>query len=167
MNRHPAVEHFIEQLGLATESEGLSRTAGRLLAYLLLAPEPVPFEELAAELKVSRGGVSANTRLLEERGVVERVARPGDRRVYYRITADVFGNLIEGRLHRRRRIREILAEARREIPPELGFARERLAGMDRFYRFLIERLERTVEDWRAEHPQSEAPGEPDRKRGDT
>jgi len=145
-----AAARFIENLGLTTEAEGLSRTAGRLLAYLLLAKEPVTFDEIARDLGVSRGGVSANTRFLESRGILERVPREGERKAGYRLTADPFDHLVTARLARRRRTREVVVEALGALPPGPSPARRRLQDMQRFYEMLIERLESVVTDWRAE-----------------
>ncbi len=80
-----AEEHFVEGMGLALEEDRLPRIAGRLVGLLMLSPEPVRFDHLAARLQVSRGSVSTNTRLLENMGVIERVTRPGDRRDYFQI----------------------------------------------------------------------------------
>ena len=144
----PAASRFIENLGLTTEAEGLPRTAGRLMAYLVLAGEPVTFDEIVRDLGVSRGGVSANTRFLESRGVLERVTRPGERKARYRLTADPFDHLVTGRLARRRRTREVVTEALDALPEGPSPARERLEEMKRFYDILIDRLESVVADWR-------------------
>jgi DNA-binding transcriptional regulator GbsR (MarR family) len=146
----PAALHFIESLGMTTEEEGLPRTAGRLMAYLLLATGPVTFDDIVRDLGVSRGGASANTRFLESRGVLERVGLPGSRRVGYRITEDPFDHLVTGRLARRRKTRDVVdaaLAAASELPPA---ARERLREMRRFYDILILRLESVAEDWRSQ-----------------
>ena len=56
---------FIERMGLAFESDGLPRIAGRIFGLLLLSEDCRSLDELAAELKVSKGSVSTNARLLE------------------------------------------------------------------------------------------------------
>lgn len=140
---------FIENMGLATEAEGLTRTAGRLMAYLLLAPGPVTFDDIVHDLRVSRGGASASTRFLESRGILERVPVPGSRRVGYRITADPFDHLVTARLARRRKTREVVNRA---LAAETGLdprARARLRDMKRFYDLLIDRLDSVAEEWRA------------------
>jgi hypothetical protein len=148
--RPDAAARFIESLGLATEEEGLPRTAGRLMAYLLLAPEPVTFNDIVRDLGVSRGGASATTRFLESRGVLERVPLPDRRRVGYRISEDPFDHLVTGRLARRRKTREVVAAALTAGPGLDPRARARLREMKRFYDILIHRLESVAADWRAE-----------------
>ncbi len=82
---HAAEERFIEGMGLALEEDRLPRIAGRLVGLLILSPQPLRFDRLAERLRVSRGSISTNTRLLENMGVIERVTRPGDRRDYFQI----------------------------------------------------------------------------------
>jgi len=83
-----AEERFIEAMGLAHEEDRLPRIAGRLVGLLILSPEPVRFDHLAARLRVSRASISTNTRLLENMGVIQRVTRPGDRRDYFKINEE-------------------------------------------------------------------------------
>jgi DNA-binding transcriptional regulator GbsR (MarR family) len=44
-------------------------------------------DEMAEQLQVSKASVSANARLLETIGMIERVTKPGDRRDYYAATS--------------------------------------------------------------------------------
>jgi DNA-binding transcriptional regulator GbsR (MarR family) len=145
----PALARFVENLGLTTEAEGLPRAAGRLMAYLLLADEPVTFDDMVRDLGASRGGVSANTRFLESRGILERVPLQGERKTGYRLTADPFAHLVSARLARRRRTRDVIMEALSALPDRPSPARARLEEMKRFYDILIERLESVAADWRA------------------
>jgi DNA-binding transcriptional regulator GbsR (MarR family) len=90
--------HFIETMGLALESEGLPRIAGRIFGLLLVSAEARSLDELAAELQVSKASISTNARLLEHRGVLEQVSRPADRRDYYQIPHDLFSHTMAQRL---------------------------------------------------------------------
>ena len=93
-------ETFIERMGLAAESDGLSRIAGRLFGALLLESEPRSLDDLAEQLAVSKASISTEARRLLERGVAERIGKPGDRRDYYSLTPDFFGQIIRFRLSR-------------------------------------------------------------------
>jgi len=75
-------------MGLAHEEDRLPRIAGRVMGLLILSPEPVRFDHLAQRLRVSRGSISTNTRLLENMGAIERVTRPGDRRDYFQVNQE-------------------------------------------------------------------------------
>lgn len=70
-----ATAHFVESMGLTLESDGLPRIAGRIFGWLLVSEEAQSLDDLAAELRVSKGSVSTNTRLLEQRGVTPTCPR--------------------------------------------------------------------------------------------
>ena len=79
--------HFVEDIGLFFEQMGLPRMAGRILGVLLISdPEAQSIPDLAQSLKASKSAISTMTRLLSEVGLIERVASPVPRRVYYRFT---------------------------------------------------------------------------------
>lgn len=150
----PAIEEFIERLGMETQCEDLARTAGRVFAYMVVRGGPCSGDELAETLQISRGGVSMSTRSLESRGLIERMGLPGDQKVYYRLPDDPFGNLVEGALERRRRIRDITRHARTaldgvQLEPELEGAADRLARMEAFYELVVRRMETGLQAWKA------------------
>jgi DNA-binding transcriptional regulator GbsR (MarR family) len=77
--------HFVEDIGLFFEQMGLPRMAGRILGVLLISdPEAQSIPDLAQSLQASKSAISSMTRLLTEVGLIERVASPIPRRVYYR-----------------------------------------------------------------------------------
>jgi DNA-binding transcriptional regulator GbsR (MarR family) len=106
----PVAERFVDRLGHLFELDGLPHIAGRIFGWLLLSPGPQSLEELAVALRVSKGSVSQDTRLLERIGALERVTRPGDRRVYYQAGDHLSARMLELRLERFRRTREVLQE---------------------------------------------------------
>jgi DNA-binding transcriptional regulator GbsR (MarR family) len=69
-------DEFIELMGRHFDEEGVARIAGRLFGLLMLGEEPCSLDELAARLRVSKGSVSSNARLLEDWGLAERVTWP-------------------------------------------------------------------------------------------
>lgn len=86
----PAHERFVEQFGLLWEGQGLSRVAGRIVGLLTLVDGPRNLDEIAVALNVSKGAVSADARLLQARGLLERTPAPaGDRRDYYAVAPDL------------------------------------------------------------------------------
>ena len=54
-----------------------------ILGLLLIAHEPLSAEDIASILKVSRGSVSTNFRLLLTSALAEKVTYPGDRTTYF------------------------------------------------------------------------------------
>lgn len=142
-----AFDEIVERFGVFAEQEGLSRTAARLFGLMLLEGGPLSFDELVERLRASRGGVSTNARHLEAIGVLERTARPGDRRVYYRLAGSPYRRLVERTLERRRRFVGLLQEAHEAIPEDREDARGRFAEMLRFYDRYVERTTATLDEW--------------------
>ena len=157
---HEAVVDFIEQMGLASESNGLSRIAGRIIGYLLAEEGDHSLDDIVEHLNVSKGSVSTNARHLEQLGIIERRSIPGDRRDYYRIGDHPWENLqlmIRRRLTRTLRALETGLD---RIPDDLDGTRQRLTTWHRFHSFLVEDFEHTHERWEHwidEHPAKTAP----------
>ncbi len=136
---------FIEKMGLLFEADGMPRTAGRMLALLLLSAEALSLDELAEALQVSKASASTNARLLERMGALERVGRPGDRRDYYGVNECMPERMLAIRLERVARIRELVAEGLEAIEPGEPAVRERLEELERFHGSVVEKLERSLE----------------------
>ena len=139
-------ESFIERMGLAAENDGLSRIAGRLFGALLIHSEPRSLDDLADQLAVSKASISTEARRLVERGVAERIGKPGDRRDYYSLTADFFAQIIRFRLGRWAGLQRLAHEMQgAEEMPRL--VRERFAHIDEFNTFVLARVEEALRDW--------------------
>lgn len=136
-----AVEEFVERLGLVAQADGLPRIAGRIMGLLVIYGGPFSFAELAERLKVSRGSISTNSRLLENLGVIERIARPGERQDYFQIRPEPYVELLRGSLGRLYKAREVVAAAQRKLPESWRDAQGRLGDLGAFYNGLIERTE--------------------------
>lgn len=128
------VEQFIERMGLNAQSDGMPRIAGRLFGYFIIHGGPVSFAQLAEELKVSRGSVSTNARMLESIGFIEKVTMPGDRQDYYQLSQSPYVRMIDGVLARMRRMQTIVDQADNSIPDSMQETKQRLREMKRFYR---------------------------------
>lgn len=79
----PELSRFIESMGRYFESFGIPRIGGRILGLLLVAHEPLSAEDIASILKVSRGSISTNFRLLLTSALAEKVTFRGDRTTYF------------------------------------------------------------------------------------
>src|SRR5437773_2642922 len=97
---------FVEKLAVLLETDGMPRVAGRLFGLLLVSAEPRSLDELAKQLGLSKASISINARLLEEKGLVERVGRQADRRDYYRIAEDILERTLEQRSAKIRRFQQ-------------------------------------------------------------
>lgn len=77
-------KHFIEDISLYFEQMGMPRMAGRVLGVLLISnPPEQSINDLCEVLQASKSSISTTTRLLSEMGLIERVAPPLPRRVYF------------------------------------------------------------------------------------
>lgn len=141
--------HFVETMGLALESDGLPRIAGRIFGLLLVSEEAHSLDDLAAELKVSKASVSTNARLLEDRGVLERVSRPADRRDYYQMPRDLFSHTMAQRVARWQRFHEAIGAARTSLPIRSPEVRERLEEYERAYAYMSRVIQEALGRWQA------------------
>jgi len=92
------VRRFVEAGGNTTHAFGLGRMIGRLYAWLYLSPGPVPLEDLAANLSVSKASASIVVRQLAALQAVRQVWIPGDRRDFYEAETNFSTILREGLL---------------------------------------------------------------------
>jgi DNA-binding transcriptional regulator GbsR (MarR family) len=141
--------NFTERMGLALESDGLPRIAGRIFGLLLVSEDARSLDDLAAELRVSKGSVSTNTRLLEQRGLLERICRPADRRDYYRALPDLFNHTMALRLARWERFHQVIAAARASLPIRSPEVRHRLEEYADAYAFMSQVIREALTRWQA------------------
>jgi DNA-binding transcriptional regulator GbsR (MarR family) len=141
--------NFIERMGLALEADGLPRIAGRIFGLLLISEDARSLDDLAAELRVSKGSVSTDARLLEQRGLLERVCRPADRRDYYSVPPDLFIHTMAQRLARWQRFHEAIGAARTSLPIRSPGVRERLEEHEQAYTFMSQVIREALTRWQA------------------
>ncbi len=139
---------FIDRMGLALESDGLPRIAGRIFGLLLVSEDCRSLDQLASALRVSKSSVSTNARLLEQHGVLERNSRPSDRRDYYRVPPDLFSHTMAQRLQRWERFHEAIGDARTALPIRSRKVLERLEEYDSAYAFLTQAIREALVRWR-------------------
>lgn len=102
---------FVERLAVALETDGFPRIAGRIFGLLIMSDVELSLDEIATTVDASKASASVNTRMLEDKGLIDRVSRTGDRRDYYRIADDPFLRTMEQRLARWSRVRSVVADA--------------------------------------------------------
>lgn len=136
MPDHPSPDtiriDFIEQTGLATQAEGLPRIAGRVFGMLIYDGDVVSFGDLATKLQVSRASISTSIRMLEERGLVKRVTKPGERQDFFQLAANPYGTMLEGIQKRNHAIHEDIKQMIQSLPANAG-ATPRLTAYANFY----------------------------------
>ena len=135
-------EEFIESMGLRFQDQQMPRIAGRLFGLLLIDGGPYSFGELAERLKVSRGSISTNARMLADFGLIERVAKPGDRQDHYRIEPDGLVRIFRKQLVKLRENGKHYRDTADKLPPESAAARRRLIASAILAQKAAEGLER-------------------------
>ena len=85
-------DRLMEAGGQAAHDLGFGRIMGRIVVYLYLTDGERSLDEIEADLALSKAAVSGAARQLETLGLLRRIGRPGDRKVYYR-TADNLGEV--------------------------------------------------------------------------
>jgi DNA-binding transcriptional regulator GbsR (MarR family) len=161
-------ELFVDRMGQAAESDGLSPIAGRLFAILLFSDEPRSLDELADTLGVSKASFSTAARRLLERHIAERVSRPGDRRDFYELAPDFFAQIIRARTAHWRRLQALANTVRDTAHRPSAIVRDRLASIDELHAIVIDRVDAALDEWEARARKralkTSAPGMPRRRR---
>jgi DNA-binding transcriptional regulator GbsR (MarR family) len=151
--------HYVEEVALGFERQGLFRMAGRVVGWLLICDPPEQtFGQIAEVLQASKGSISAAMKFLVPAGLVERISRPGVRRDYYRCRPGAWAELArdQSRLYDdfrklAQRGLELLADA----PAE---RRERLQGMHDLYAWLEREMPALWDRWRQHQKQQPTGG---------
>jgi len=138
---------FIESMGLVYQADNLPRIAGRIIGLLMVTDDLFTLQELADALEVSRGSISTNTRLLEQFGMTERVARSGERQSYYRLTDDPYSKVMRGAGQRLRKARDIVNNALKKIPKTNKGAQKNLKEISRFYDITVKGIDDIVDEY--------------------
>ena len=146
-----AIAAYIEDVALFWEAQGLPRIGGRILGLLLVCDPPHrSATQLATELQVSKGSVSAMTRLLAASDSIHKVAIPGQRGTFYALTPNGLERKFTRRLTEMTRFEALATRGLALLadrPPE---SRERLEMVASLYAFMDRELPLLLEKWRRE-----------------
>jgi DNA-binding transcriptional ArsR family regulator len=103
---------FVEAMADLALVYGTPRAVRRVLAWMVVCePEEQTAFAIQDALGLSAGTVSVTLRLLVEAGLLERVTRPGDRRVYHRINVNGWVRVLEERFRAITEMREVADRA--------------------------------------------------------
>lgn len=138
--KYNGTEEFVEKMGLLFETQGIARSAGRIAAWLLVSPEPHTLDEIATALKISKAAASTSTRFLEQVDMVEKVAKPGDRKVYYRFADGVWAKAVRRGIAKLEAFVKIAREGRELVDRDNTVAQKRLVEMEEFYKATLQAL---------------------------
>ncbi|MFH1650779.1 MAG: MarR family transcriptional regulator [Chloroflexota bacterium] len=139
---------FVEEVGVIFEQTGLSRMAGRIFGWLLIAEPPhQSTAQLAEELVASKASISTMTRLLIRTNLIEKVCLPGVRQDYFRLRGDAWRHIIRHGLQDEISLFRNLAEHGLALSSAPAFSRERLKEMRDIYTFLEQEFPALVNHW--------------------
>src|SRR5450432_1047562 len=121
-----STKQFILHWGEMGTRWGVNRTVAQVHALLYLSPESLTAEEIADFLSVARSNVSTSLKELQNWNLVQIDSRMGDRRDFFRTSADVwtlFLTVVEQRVEREiiptlTMLRRCAAEAQSERPAQ-------------------------------------------------
>jgi DNA-binding transcriptional regulator GbsR (MarR family) len=148
---HFEAMHFVEDVGLLLERQGMPRMAGRIIGWLLICDPPhQSASQLAQVLGASKASISTMTRLLIEMNLVEQVGVPGQRRDHFHIKPgawdevmrETLDEIVLGRQLADRGL-ELLGGKSAELKQRLREAHEVYAFFEEEYPALLERWEKT------------------------
>jgi DNA-binding transcriptional regulator GbsR (MarR family) len=140
-----SARQFILHWGEMGTRWGVNRTVAQVHALLYLSPESLTAEDIADTLSVARSNVSTSLKELQNWNLVQIDSRIGDRRDFFRTSADVwtlFLTVVDQRVEREilptlAMLQRCAAEAKAERPAEPTTA-TRIAAMQSFLEDLHE-----------------------------
>jgi DNA-binding transcriptional regulator GbsR (MarR family) len=139
-------KHFIEDISLYFEQMGLPRTAGRVLGVLLICDPPAQsLTDLCEILQASKSSISTTTRLLTEMGLVERVASPLPRQVYFQFKSGGWVVFIRQRLKLWASLHRIAERGLELLPDREPGLRERLEEAHDMFSLIEDQLPALLE----------------------
>lgn len=153
IDRHPPTEEqrFIEDMGIFFERAGATRMMGRVLGWLLIAQPPLQSaDDLVDTLHVSRGAISTTIRQCVDRGLVDRVSLPGQRRDFYQIRPGAWMQVMHRSIPLVASVRTLADRGLTLVADQPPQARARLEEMRSLYVFFEERLPALIEEWEAQ-----------------
>ena len=139
---------FAEQMGIIWERTAGSRMAGRILGWLLVCdPAEQTAADLAEALHVSAGSISTNTRQLIQFKLVEKVARRGDRRAWYRLAPDAWVGALRAQVAEVTLMRELAMRGLHAMQDAPAARRGRLEELHELYEWFENEYPRFIEGY--------------------
>jgi DNA-binding transcriptional regulator GbsR (MarR family) len=145
-----AVLEFVESWGSMGSLWGINRSMARVQALLLATKEPLGLEEVASELKMSRGNASMCLKELRNWGVVRRINLTGERRDFYIAETDIWSMAFRIATERKKREFDPALQALRKVLNSTGkddeIVRERLGELEELLASVDRVLQRVLAD---------------------
>lgn len=140
---------FIDKLGMYYEDYGIPRIGGRILGLMLVSEKPLSAEQMAKHLKISRGSVSTNVRLLTSSGLLERTTVAGERTDYYVVSESIWERAIQIRIEGFTNLKRIVEQGIQAVESKPS-ANNQLYEMRQWVDVMINSHEQTLMNWKKE-----------------
>ena len=137
-------DDFIARMGVIASNDGMPRMSGQVFAMLVFEGEEVAFGDLAKRLSVSRATISTSIRLLEERGLIRRINKAGDRQDYFQLADDAYAAMTKFALAGTRRSQAEIDDTIEKLPEEAQDVRARLEAFASLYNAISAALEDAI-----------------------
>jgi DNA-binding transcriptional regulator GbsR (MarR family) len=148
-HREPAaVRRFIERFTALLAQAGFPRTPARIFVALLTADDSsLTAAQLADLLQTSPASVSSGARYLVQVGLITAEGEPGSRRQHYRMSVDVWQDIVSLRDRQFTRWASELTDGVRVLGPDSP-AGQRMAETVRYFQFISAEMAGLLERWR-------------------
>ena len=117
-----------------TSTIGYSDVHGKIIATLLVEDKPVSLQELSRKTNYSLASISLAIDLLEFFGVVKKIRKSGDRKVYVRLDGDLLNALRDA----------ILIKVQKVVRESLNELEKYKSIKDRKVRRVVKKLEKEI-----------------------
>ena len=149
------LDHFVEEMAMLLETEGLPRMYGRVFGYLLISePRHQSSAQLAEALHASRGAISTATRALVKASLIKPKRIPGSRATYFEVPDDAFDQLWHGAVARISVFRKVVDSGLELVAEQTDRDPRRLEGFRDAYRFMEAEFPKLLERWDAQKEES-------------
>ena len=143
-----AVRRFVERFALDLTESGMARMPARVFAAILIDDHArLTAAELAGRLQVSPAAISGAVRYLTQLGMVARGREPGERRDHYRISSDMWYEVVARRDAILARWEQDLQDGIKAVGVDTP-AGARLEENRRYFEFLRHEAPRVMAKWR-------------------
>jgi DNA-binding transcriptional regulator GbsR (MarR family) len=137
---------FVEEMGQALASYGMTPMAGRMWGWLLICDPPEQTAaDLAEALQASRGTISGTARMLATAGMIRRTKRGGDRREFFSAPPEVFDQFLRSADGIYRHFRAIAERGLAAIEDRPAAAKARLEEFRDVYAFMEQEVPAVVD----------------------
>lgn len=154
-NQHELTQQIVADFAEGYSNFGLNPLMGRIVGLLIISKDPQSLDDIVEQLEMSKGPISQICRRLKERGLIEKVWIPGDRKDYYKAADDIFGKAYSNQINKMQKNIDIaekyLSQAKSLQGPDSEFIMKRMKTMKAFYELMDEYNKKFMEAWKTKH----------------